>query len=113
MPLSHSFSAGVARIGPQTKIDVPLALRAYQLIVDHGARNGDVYSFEGLRAGSDFDGYTVFITDEATTVRLMFHSKFALDTPGTGALDRFNRRLRRLVEDDGRGARTAAGVRAL
>lgn len=51
-----------------------------------------------LRAGSDFDGYTVFITDQVTTARLMFHSKLALDTPSRRALEQFNRRIEGLVQ---------------
>lgn len=83
---------------PQTKVDARLALRAYQAVVDAGVRDGDWTRLDELAVAADFDGYTVTLTDGTVTVRVLFHSRVAIDAPGGRALENFVRLLERVVE---------------
>jgi len=81
----------------ERKIDVRLALRAYQNVLEFGAKHAGGYQFDGLTANSDFDGYTVALSDGIVTVRLLFHSKVAIHAPNRRALGEFIERLRRIA----------------
>jgi hypothetical protein len=81
----------------ERKIDVRLALRAYQNVRELGAREADGYQLDGLTVTSDFDGYTVTLSDGVVTVRLLFHSKVAIDAPNGRALEKFADRLQSIA----------------
>lgn len=80
------------------KIEVQAALKAFQIIIDNGEKTEQGYELEGLIATSDIDGYTVHIGDGAVTLHLMFHHKFAVDTPNRRATANFMKRLDHLLE---------------
>jgi hypothetical protein len=81
----------------ERKIDVRLALRAYQNLLEFGVRDAEGHHLDGLTANSDFDGYTVTLSDRAVTVRLLFHNKVAIDAPSGRALEGFIERLQRVA----------------
>lgn len=77
----------------ERKIDARVALLAYQKIVEKGERDGDITRLGDLTARSDFDGYTIILSDGTVTARVLFHNKVAIDTPNGKALERFVQRL--------------------
>lgn len=77
----------------ERKVDARTALLAYQKIVEQGERDGESHRLGDLSARSDFDGYTTILSDGAVTVRVLFHSRVAIDTPNARALERFVQRL--------------------
>lgn len=79
------------------KVDVRLALRAYQRVLDRGERRDGGYQLGELRAETDFDGYTVSIGDGRVKVRVLFHSRVDVDAPNSKALQDFVGRLERAV----------------
>ena len=81
----------------ERKIDVRLALRAYQNMLEFGVRDADGHHLDGLTANADFDGYTVTLSDGVVTIRLLFHSRVAIDTPSGRALEAFIERLQRVA----------------
>lgn len=83
--------------GPERKVDHRLVLKAYQHVMDHGQRHDGGRELDGLRAWSDFDGYTVSLSDGTVTVRALFHNKLAIEAPSGKALETFVRRLERLA----------------
>jgi hypothetical protein len=91
-------TAGDPMSSGERKIDVRLALRAYQSVLEFGVRDAGGYHLEGLAATSDFDGYTVTLSDGAVTVRLLFHSQVAIDAPNGKALEKFIDRLQRIAQ---------------
>lgn len=80
------------------KVDVALALRAYQNILDHGQRDEDSFVYKGLRASTDFDGYTVTLSDGTITLRIFFHNRFAMEPNDGKAVDQFLLRLNRVAK---------------
>lgn len=81
----------------ERKVDVRLALRAFQAITERGTRRNGVSCLDGLHAETDFDGYTVTLSDGRVTVRVLFHSRVAVDAPSGKALEDFVARLERAV----------------
>ena len=79
------------------KVDVALALRAYQNVIDRGDRSGEGFVYEGLTASSDFDGYTVTLSDGVVSLRVLFHNKFQIEPTKGAAIDRFLTRLTRVA----------------
>jgi hypothetical protein len=86
---------------PQTKVDARLALRAYQAVIDAGTRDDDWTRLGELAVATDFDGYTVTLTDGSVTARVLFHSRVAIDAPGGRALENFVRLLEKVVDEQG------------
>lgn len=80
------------------KVDVSLALRAYQNILRLGEKDGDGYVFKGLRASTDFDGYTITLSDGVISLRVFFHNRFALEPTKGRAVEQFLLRLKRVAE---------------
>lgn len=78
---------------PETKIPAELALKAYQCIIDRGAKADAYCELQGVRAWLDVDGYGVTLTDGSVTLRVLFHNRIALDTPNSRSLMRFRKRL--------------------
>ncbi len=78
---------------PETKIPAELALKAYQTIIDHGQKEDGYYTYQGVRASSDVDGYGVTLTDGIVTLRVLFHNRIAVDTPNSRSLMRFRKLL--------------------
>ena len=77
----------------ETKIVAEVALRAYQTIIDRGIKTGTSYAISGIQAQTDYDGYSIMLTDNVVTVRILFHNKLAIDTPNGRSLARFRKRL--------------------
>ena len=80
------------------KVDVARALRAYQNVLNYGERDGDGFVYDGLRASTDFDGYTVTLSDSVISLRIFFHNRFALEPNHGRAVDRFLARLNRVAD---------------
>lgn len=80
------------------KIEVARALSVFQTIIDEGEKTDQGHHLDGLYASSDIDGYTVHISDGTVTLHLMFHQKFALDTPNRRATANFMKKLDHLMD---------------
>lgn len=78
----------------EQKLDIKQALNVFQKVMDHGQRVDDEYRLNGLFASTDFDGYTVFLRDDAVTLTLFFHNKYTFDFKRAADLDTFMQRLR-------------------
>ncbi|MGK0440338.1 MAG: hypothetical protein ACJA0N_000124 [Pseudohongiellaceae bacterium] len=61
------------------KIDIKIALLAFNTIISKGIKSGDEYVLNGLTAHTDFDGYTVTIRNDYVRLDIHFHSKFSFD----------------------------------
>ncbi len=82
----------------ERKVDVAVALRAYQHIVNRSARCKDAYVMDELRARESFDGYTIILSDEHVTLRIFFHNRFAIEPAQGRVVERFLTRLREVAE---------------
>lgn len=82
----------------KNSLDVRLLLQAFNIVTAKGQLNDGVYSLDSVEAFTDFDGYTCFLKYQQVMVTLMFHNKYQVDSPSEEALERFERRLNKLLK---------------
>lgn len=77
----------------KSDIDPHQAIRVFQIIRQHGEKVDDGYTLGGLTGSTDFDGYTVFLNDQAVSLAVYFHYKFKLEYKHAHELEAFNTKL--------------------
>lgn len=83
------------------KIDLHLAMRVFQHVLDNGERTEGGHAYRGLIADPGVDGYTVTLSDGAVTLAIMFHQSFSVDSPGHRATDNFIKKLEAVYTEIG------------
>ena len=73
----------------KNQLDSRRLLQIYQKVCDRGVPGQQGYEFKGIVAWSDFDGYTLFLSDQVVTLTLFFHNRYQLDYPDGAALEQF------------------------
>ena len=72
------------------KIDIAIVLRAVARIQAKGKSvDGQVFDYRGIKLESDFDGYTVLLSNADVKLTVLFHNKFELSFKNRLALDIF------------------------
>ena len=79
-------------------IDLKAAMAAFQKITTKGQKIDSEYKLGELLAGSDHDGYTIYITDKTVTLTIMFHNRYRLDYKRKMELDLFLERLQHIQQ---------------
>lgn len=59
------------------KVNIKSALRVFERITREGKKDGDGYYLSGLKAYTDFDGYTVTIENDYVRLDIYFHNKIS------------------------------------
>lgn len=77
----------------KNQLDVTKALNTFNTITKLGEKTDSGYFYEGIYAQTDFDGYTVMLTDKTTQLSIFFHNKYQIDGPDNAALERFTKKL--------------------
>lgn len=77
----------------KNKIDINLALLAFDKVVKQGIKSEDGHTFEGITASSDFDGYTLVLQDKLSSLTIFFHNKYELEGPDNKAMDRLTKNI--------------------
>ena len=78
-------------------IDPKQAITAYQAIVEHGQRSQDGYCLEGIRAATDIDGYTVYLSDDQVALTVYYHYKYQLEYNTPKELAQFKNKLAKVL----------------
>lgn len=82
------------------KIDIKLVLRAAALIQTKGkATSDDAISYRGLTLRSDYDGYTVVLSNQMVTLTVFFHNKYELKFKNRPARDEFYETLKKITRE--------------
>nr|WP_067287214.1 DUF3081 family protein [Marinobacterium profundum] len=80
------------------RFSVVTALKAFNVITQHGEKSAEGYVLDGITARAEYDGYTVSMTDGRVTLYIYFHNKHKFDFERSDDLDRFMATLERLGE---------------
>lgn len=78
------------------KVNVAKALRVYQKVVNEGERNQDQFVWKGLSVGSDWDGYSINLSEGRVNLQIFFHQRFSLEAPNRKEASLFLKKLDRL-----------------
>lgn len=84
----------------KNKIDISIALLAFDKVVQQGEKVEQGHTFEGLTASSDFDGYTLVLQDKLSTLTIFFHNKYELEGPDSKAMDRLIKNIEYIAKLD-------------
>lgn len=78
------------------RLDVRLALRVFNAVRERGERRGESYFWQGMAVSSDYDGYTLELSDGRSTARVYFHNKYDFEGPSRILRQEFIDRLKRI-----------------
>ena len=76
-----------------TKIDIKRALRAFNIITRHGSKTLDGWTYDGIQAQTDHDGYTVTLASEQAQLTILFHNSHRFDFTNNKAARDFIKRI--------------------
>ena len=68
-------------------------LRVFNLVTTHGERTDSGYVYEGLHASTDFEGYTIILSNNKVTYTLFFHNKYRAEYQHSRDWDDFLKQL--------------------
>lgn len=80
----------------KNEIDSRYILRVFEKIRQHGESINAEYHLDGLKAFTDFDGYTVFIEDARVKLRFGFHNQYHFDYESQEHFDDFEKKLKQI-----------------
>lgn len=80
----------------QRIVDVSLVLRVYEKITRLGAKQNDGYLLDGVNANSDWDGYTITLSNQQLGLSVYFHNKYQFSVHDDNMIDTFIKQLERI-----------------
>ncbi|KMT67063.1 DUF3081 family protein [Catenovulum maritimum] len=80
----------------KNNLDLHLFLNAFNIICKNGEKQHNYHLLQGMRAWSDFDGYTCFLANSKVTMTLLFHGKYSIDATNDAEIDTFTQQVKRL-----------------
>ena len=78
------------------RLDIRMVLRVFNTVRDRGAQRGDGYFWQGMTVTSDYDGYTLELSDGHCTLTVRFHNKYTFDCPNRVLRQQFIDLLKRI-----------------
>lgn len=80
----------------KNEIDSHFILGVFDKIRQHGEVVDNEYHLEGVKAFTDFDGYTVFIEDALVKLRFGFHNQYHFDYEKQEHMEAFEQKLKQI-----------------
>ena len=77
----------------KNELNIKTALRVFDRLSREGEQTAQGYRLGDLRGWTDFDGYTLYLSDGQVTLSLFFHNSYQFDYDNQAALYRFIRLL--------------------
>lgn len=78
----------------KNEVDSHFILKVFEKIRQHGNKQEDGYHLGGVKASTDFDGYTVYIEDALVKLSFGFHNQYHYDYAQTEHAEAFERKLK-------------------
>jgi len=83
----------------KNELDSKLLLRVFDKIRQHGEHVEEAYTLEGVKAYTDFDGYTLYIEDALVKLSYGFHNQYHFDYESSSQLEAFEKKLANIDKD--------------
>ncbi len=74
-------------------LDTKKLLRVFDKIRQNGESTDGTYRLEGVKAYTDFDGYTVFIEDASVKLSFGFHNQYHYDYENKSQRESFDKKI--------------------
>lgn len=83
----------------KNEIDSKFILGIFDKIRQHGEEHDGVYQLNGVKAFTDFDGYTLFLEDARVKLSFGFHNQYQFDYESKDHFDAFEKKLKQINND--------------
>lgn len=83
----------------KNELDAKFLLQVYEKIRQHGTQENSEYMLDGIKAYTDFDGYTLFIEDALVKLSFGFHNQYRYDYEETKHLEAFEKKLKAIDKE--------------
>jgi hypothetical protein len=77
----------------KNSLDSKLLLQVFEKIRQHGEQRDGAYHLNGIKAFTDFDGYTLYIEDALVKLSYGFHNQYHYDYEKQSQFDAFEKKL--------------------
>lgn len=77
----------------KNEIDSKFVLSVFEKIRQHGEQTEEGHRLEGIKASTDFDGYTLFLSDALVSLSFGFHNQYHFDYDSQEQYDQFYKKL--------------------
>ena len=78
----------------KNSLDSKMVLRVFEKIRQHGEHKDDgSYHLNGIKAFTDFDGYTLYLEDALVKLSYGFHNQYHFDYDTPGNFEAFEKKL--------------------
>lgn len=78
-------------------LDSKFLLRVFDNITQHGKNENGQHVLDGVKAYTDFDGYTVYIEDALVKLSFGFHNQYHFDYEKQSDFDAFEKKLKNIA----------------
>ena len=80
----------------RNELDSKFLLRVFDKVSKHGTKEDTAHALEGVKAYTDFDGYTVYIEDALVKLSFGFHNQYHFDYQKQADFDAFEKKLKNI-----------------
>lgn len=80
----------------RNELDSKLVLRVFEKIRQQGEKTEEKYFLDGISASTDFDGYTLYLSDALVTLSFGFHNQYHFDYEQLEHLEQFEKKLKQI-----------------
>ena len=77
----------------KNNLDSKFLLRVFEKVRQHGENKDEAYHLNGIKAFTDFDGYTVYMEDALVKLSFGFHNQYHFDYDNQSQYDAFEKKL--------------------
>ncbi|MBE1298651.1 MAG: DUF3081 family protein [Alteromonadaceae bacterium] len=77
----------------KNELDSKFILRVFDKIRNHGESQGEGYILDGVKASTDFDGYTLYLSDALVSISFGFHNQYHIDYTEAAHYEQFTKKL--------------------
>ena len=78
-------------------VDSKFLLAVFEKVRTHGKQEDGVYLLDGIKAFTDFDGYTLYIEDALVKLSFGFHNQYRFDYESASHFEAFEKKLKAIV----------------
>ena len=77
----------------KNEIDSKLILSVFEKIRQNGQQSDEGYLLDGVRASTDFDGYTLYLSDALVSLSFGFHNQYHFEYQSQEQFEQFYKKL--------------------
>lgn len=77
----------------KNELDSKFILRVFDKIRNHGESRDEGYMLDGVKASTDFDGYTLYLSDALVSISFGFHNQYHIDYSEAAYYEQFTKKL--------------------